>query len=850
MPVICPHCSHTNLDQAMFCAHCGRQLRPGNQVKETPQGTSLPVLTASVPSPSTSVTTPEPYSGRSEATPFTPGLASETYGSHARRLKQGTQLSEGRYSIEKLVAAGGMGAVYRAIDQRFMRPCAIKEMLDNFMYEGERAQAAEWFKREATLLLDLNHPSIPRVRDFFIEGGKYYLVMDFIEGQTLGDIWAKEGNVIGLNGARGVPEVRARVWAQQICSVLAYLHSQKPPVIFRDLKPSNMMVTDQEEIKLIDFGIARSVQSQRQSTIIMTVGYAPPEQLHGMPEPRSDLYALGATLHRVLTHHDAGNNRPSIFSFPPIRSLRPDVSPDFEQVVMKALAPHLDQRWGSALEMESAIIKLPPVTVTPPVVSISELDRQRQPELPLTPGTAPPTFGTTGPAALVPEIDTGPDSDIESGPIGLPFRRTAANPFIRIAQDHLAAGRIEPAFDSIRQAHGVEPNNALVHKIFGQVFACRQPPSPDLAIQAYNRSLQLNPNDAETHKLLGDVYLNLHKQPAQAIEPYAQSLRLNPNNFETHHRLGRCYEETNQLEVALREYQEAIYKLPPDLKRPDLHSALGQLAFRNNQLSMAERAFVQVLTLNPEDHSTRFLLSQVYEREGKFHDALRECSYVFHAMPDNKNAQIMMHHLQNRSGRKRTINLPNPLGRKRTIDLPNPYLDLSNPYLPTSEMTSSKPPPSIPAINLPNPYLDLSNPYLPMAEMTSSKPLPSIPAIESISSETFSPNSIARVLLEEEDVAIVGKTYRVEAGISERGLEEGRGMSMTFDVVLHTSQNIKLKTQWHKRLTYDPLNLYSQLIEFTFQAAAPGHSSLFLDFYQSRRWLRTMRFEFRAIKKP
>ena len=95
----------------------------------------------------------------------------------------------------------------------------------------------------------------------------------------------------------------------------------------------------------------------------MSIGYVPPEQMQGMPEPRSDLYALGATLHRVLTHHDAANNKPELFTFPPVRSLRPDISLGLEQVIMKALAP-LNQRWSDATEMERAIIALPPVSET------------------------------------------------------------------------------------------------------------------------------------------------------------------------------------------------------------------------------------------------------------------------------------------------------------------------------------------------------------------------------------------------------------------------------------------------------------------------------------------------------
>ncbi|MBX5449090.1 MAG: protein kinase [Thermogemmatispora sp.] len=539
------------------------------------------------------------------------------------RLSPGVLLSNGRYRIERLVAAGGMGAVYRAIDLRFERPCAVKEMLDDFQSEVERSQAVEWFKREATLLLDLNHPCIPRVRDFFVEEGRHYLVMDFIEGRTLAKVLEEEGNVMGVNGARGVPEARARSWAQQICNVLSYLHRQNPPIIFRDLKPSNIMVTDQDEIKLIDFGIARTFQSQRQATIIMTIGYAPPEQLHGMPEPRSDIYALGATLHRLLTHHDAANNRPTIFSFPPVRSLRPDVSPEFEQVIMKALSPSVEQRWSSAEEMERAILSLPPIKVVPPLTNSVPPTVAASPATPRN-VALPVGGGTTGPAGQ----------------------------FILTAQAQLQAGRIEAAYAAVQQAYALEPNNALVHKIFGQIFARRQPPDPQRAIQAYNRSVQLNPNDAETHKLVGDVYHFILMRPGDAITAYTQSLRLNPNDFEAHQRLAQCYERLNQLGPALREFQEALRLAPkvPALLAA-LHYEIGQLAWRLNQLPLAERSFVQVLIINPADHQTRFLLSQVYERENKLSDALRECRYVVGAMPTNQAAQAMLQRLQARLGR-------------------------------------------------------------------------------------------------------------------------------------------------------------------------------------------------------
>lgn len=553
------------------------------------------------------------------STPPQPGSGGASNG-HPKRLAAGVELSSGRYRVERAVAAGGMGAVYRAVDTRFKRPCAIKEMLDEFQNDAERSQAVEWFDREATLLYDLNHPCIPRVRDHFMEGDKHYLVMDFIEGRTLGDVLEQEGTIMGVNGARGVAEARVRSWGQQLCSVLNYLHGQTPPIIFRDLKPSNVMVTSREEIKLIDFGIARNFQPQRQSTVIMTIGYAPFEQMAGNAEPRSDIYALGATLHRLLTRHDAANNKPDIFTFPPVRTLRPDVSPGFEQIITRSLAPSIQQRWPSAGEMERAIMNLPPVAVNAAGVAI--------------PATVPNAVRSSNPPT--PSTPAIPTHHSTTGPAGV---------HLNAALSFMNANRVEEAYAAVQQAYVVEPNNALVHRLFGQVFARRKPPAIDQAYHAYTRSLQLNPNDSETHKLLADVSLFLRRQPLPAIPEYIQSLRLNPSDVESHQRLAQCYEETNQVDAALREYQEAA-RLSPS--QAIMHQKVGQMAFRLNQWPVAERALVTALRQRPEDYQARFLLSQVYEQEGKLLDAERECSYAARVIPA---AQPMLESLRRRLGR-------------------------------------------------------------------------------------------------------------------------------------------------------------------------------------------------------
>jgi serine/threonine protein kinase len=585
-------------------------------------------------------------------TPSTPPSSDvalpETGDSRPRSgLAPGTVLSGGRYTLERLIASGGMGAVYRAIDGRFKRPCAVKELLDTFRSESERAQALEWFEREATLLLELNHPCIPRVRDFFTEYGRHYLVMDFIDGYTLAEMLEREASVLGLQGTRGITEQHARGWMRQVSSVLSYLHSQSPPIIFRDLKPSNVMVTVRDEIKLIDFGIARTFQSQHQATVIMTIGYAAPEQLYGQPEPRSDIYALGATIYRLLTRRDASKNKPTLFSFLPIRALRPDVSPAFERVLMKALAPELDQRWTSAAALERALLDLPPVTVVPTLSAV------KQEPLVATEHAFP--------------SDSKPDivSDMRPGPISganlTPVRPVSgsltggpAGQYITAALGHLAAKRIDAAYEAVQLAHTLEPDNALVHQIFGQVFARRTPPQVDLALQAYNRSLELNAGIATTHKLIGDVGLFLRQVPLQAIPSYVQALRINPRDLESHDRLAQCYEKTNQVEPAVREYQQALSMAPPqpEILRLRLYFSLGQVAMRANQWSIAEHAFVQILMLNAADAQARFLLSQVYEREGKLEDAFRECGYVINGpLGGNPAVQQLFFSVKNRLGR-------------------------------------------------------------------------------------------------------------------------------------------------------------------------------------------------------
>ncbi len=268
-------------------------------------------------------------------------------------LPIGSVLQE-RYEIETILGIGGMSVVYKGRDLRFRnvyRPCAIKEMIDRSPDTQTRSITWKNFEREASLLATLNHPAIPKIYDYFVEGGRIYLVLEFIEGKNLEDI---------LEASPGPLEEEQVVrWAIQICDVLSYLHNHRPePIIFRDMKPSNVMVTPDDRVVLIDFGIARIFEADRKGTMIGTEGYSPPEQYRGIAEPRGDIYALGATMHHLLTKCDPRLETPFTFHERPVRALNPKVSAALEAVIMKALEYDVRQRWSSAAEMRAALLDL------------------------------------------------------------------------------------------------------------------------------------------------------------------------------------------------------------------------------------------------------------------------------------------------------------------------------------------------------------------------------------------------------------------------------------------------------------------------------------------------------------
>jgi eukaryotic-like serine/threonine-protein kinase len=257
-----------------------------------------------------------------------------------------------RYLIQGAVGIGGMGAVYRARDLHFpnvVKRVAVKEMINQARDPVVRETIVRNFEREANILAALTHPSIPRIYDYFTHNERSYLILEFVDGKDLEAL---------LNDTQGFfPEAQIVGWAVELCDVLNYLHNYHPdPIVFRDMKPSNVMINSHGHIVLVDFGIAKPFETGQKGTMIGTEGYSPPEQYKGEASPLADIYALGATLHHLLTRRDPRLEPPFSFSERPVRQINPSVSIELETVVNTALQYNPEGRFPTAQAMKDALL--------------------------------------------------------------------------------------------------------------------------------------------------------------------------------------------------------------------------------------------------------------------------------------------------------------------------------------------------------------------------------------------------------------------------------------------------------------------------------------------------------------
>ena len=254
-------------------------------------------------------------------------------------------LVDGKYKILNKIGQGGMSVVYLAMNERANKQWAIKEVRKDGVQNFEVVK--QGLIAETEMLKKLSHPNLPSIIDVIDGDGTFLIVMDYIEGRHL-------ESVVKEYGAQRQEDVIE--WAKQLCDVLSYLHSRKPPIIYRDMKPSNVMLKPDGKVMLIDFGTAREFKenSVADTTCLGTQGYAAPEQYggHGQTDTRTDIYCLGATLYHLLTGHNPSEPPYEMY---PIRYWNPELSSGLEEIILKCTQKNPDDRYQNCGELLYAL---------------------------------------------------------------------------------------------------------------------------------------------------------------------------------------------------------------------------------------------------------------------------------------------------------------------------------------------------------------------------------------------------------------------------------------------------------------------------------------------------------------
>lgn len=315
----CPYCRTVNRDGTTYCNNCGK-LIDSNSPSSSASSVSNTIVSFGSSGPS-------------------------------RSLDIGARLQGGRYIVKQVLGQGGMGAALLATDIRLAgKAVVIKELISDNVDQVKLQEDVRNFKREVATLAHIDHPLVPSVTDHFQEGNRYFMVQEYVEGENL------EERLEHTN--QPLKEREMLICASQILDILDYLSQQTPPIVHRDIKPANIIISSRDRrAHLVDFGIARAEAARntqrKQTSALGTPGYAPPEQYQGNADPRSDLYALAATLHHLLTNRDPRDHPP--FNYPPARTFNPLLSPEIEQVLMHTLNNDTSQRYQSAVAMKQDV---------------------------------------------------------------------------------------------------------------------------------------------------------------------------------------------------------------------------------------------------------------------------------------------------------------------------------------------------------------------------------------------------------------------------------------------------------------------------------------------------------------
>lgn len=474
-------------------------------------------------------------------------------------------LLAGRYQLLSRIGQGGMGAVYKAADTRFNnRPVAIKEMSSVGLPPGRLQEAEAAFEHEAHLLADLLHPNLPRIYEHFAENDRSYLVMDFIEGQTVEEY-------LEHIGGGPLPVDQVIKWAEQLSDVLNYLHTHQPPIVFRDLKPANVMISESGHIFLIDFGIARIFKpgKQHDTVALGSPGYAAPEQYgKAQSTPRSDIYSFGALLHHLLTGRDPSEQP---FFFQSASQLNPAVDPTLEALLRRMLEMDVEKRPASTQEVWDELKQISALPARP--------------------------------------------------------RPPAKDPLLEQAYTLYTQKRLDEALATYNKALQTSNNNSLGWQGYGLTQRLRG--EHQEALTSFERALQLDPGLVISWNGKGSVLSKLRRH-REALAAFERALQLDPQNAAAWNGKGVALSALGRQEQALDAFETAL-RFDPQLAQSWYNK--GLVLYDTGRFKEAEKAYQGALNLDNRFVLAYFGRGQALYAQQKLKQALQMYDLAVQADP-------------------------------------------------------------------------------------------------------------------------------------------------------------------------------------------------------------------------
>ncbi len=521
-------------------------------------------------------------------------------------------LLAGRYQLLSRVGQGGMGAVYKAADTRFNnRPVAIKEMSSTGLTPARLQEAEAAFEHEAHLLADLLHPNLPRIYEHFAENDRSYLVMDFIEGQTLEEY-------LGQKGGGPLPIDLVITWAEQLCDVLNYLHSHQPPIIFRDLKPANVMISDSGHVYLIDFGIARIFKpgKQHDTVALGSPGYAAPEQYgKAQSSPRSDIYSLGALLHHLLTGVDPSEQP---FFFRDASQLNPAIDPALDALLKQMLAMDSNRRPASAQEvlntLKGAVTNQPRSTSRPLAYTQDPLLDEAY------------------------ALYTQKRLDEAIAVYNRALKANNTNPlgWQGYGLTQRLRGLNQDALSSFEHALQLDPG--LVTSWNGKGTVLGKLRRHQEALDAFEHALQLEPQNAAAWNGKGAA-LHALGRSNQALDALEKALRYDPQLVQAWYNKGLLLHDMGRFREAEKAFQEAINL---NNKFAQAYFGRGQALYALQRLKQALQMFDQAVQKDPS-------YVEAWNRRGNVLDEMRDTTRALQSY--EKALQVDPHYAPAWSGK-------------------------------------------------------------------------------------------------------------------------------------------------------------------------------------------------------